>query len=79
MDAALETRWINQDLRLENGNDTGGGDGNGDGNGMVIMEMVMEMVREMETMEATTVSRADEADERSVLPRNEIQKMETEL
>ncbi|GKG15307.1 hypothetical protein Tco_0354907 [Tanacetum coccineum] len=33
VDAALETRRINQDLGLKNGNDNGGGDGNGYGNG----------------------------------------------
>ncbi|GJY81498.1 putative reverse transcriptase domain-containing protein [Tanacetum coccineum] len=33
VDAALETRRINQDLGLKNRNDNGGGDGNGNGNG----------------------------------------------
>ncbi|GJX11954.1 hypothetical protein Tco_0201813 [Tanacetum coccineum] len=33
VDAALETRRVNRDLKLGNGNDNGGGDGNGNGNG----------------------------------------------
>ncbi|GKD08132.1 hypothetical protein Tco_1187817, partial [Tanacetum coccineum] len=37
VDAALEARWVNQDLELgnrnRNGNDNGNGNGNGTGNG----------------------------------------------
>ncbi|GJR10972.1 putative reverse transcriptase domain-containing protein [Tanacetum coccineum] len=33
VDAALEARRVNQDLKLGNRNDNGGGDGNGNGNG----------------------------------------------
>ncbi|GKD71645.1 putative reverse transcriptase domain-containing protein, partial [Tanacetum coccineum] len=33
VDAALETRRVNRDLKLGNGNGNGGGDGNGNGNG----------------------------------------------
>ncbi|GJV15152.1 hypothetical protein Tco_1360475 [Tanacetum coccineum] len=33
VDAALETRRVNRDLELRNGNDNGGGDGNGNGTG----------------------------------------------
>ncbi|GKG12563.1 hypothetical protein Tco_0346800, partial [Tanacetum coccineum] len=33
VDAALEARRVNQDLKLRNMNDNGGGDGNGNGNG----------------------------------------------
>ncbi|GKF15487.1 hypothetical protein Tco_0056949, partial [Tanacetum coccineum] len=33
VDATLEARWVNRDLKLGNGNDNGGGDGNGNGNG----------------------------------------------
>ncbi|GJZ34343.1 putative reverse transcriptase domain-containing protein [Tanacetum coccineum] len=33
VDAALETRRVNRDLELENGNDNGGGNGNGNGTG----------------------------------------------
>ncbi|GJW96660.1 putative reverse transcriptase domain-containing protein [Tanacetum coccineum] len=33
VDAALEARRVNRDLKLGNGNDNGGGDGNGNGNG----------------------------------------------
>ncbi|GKC24973.1 putative reverse transcriptase domain-containing protein [Tanacetum coccineum] len=33
VDAALETRRVNRDLELENGNDNGGGDGNGNSTG----------------------------------------------
>ncbi|GJZ09433.1 hypothetical protein Tco_0543716 [Tanacetum coccineum] len=33
VDATLETRRVNRDLKLKNGNDNGGGDGNGNGNG----------------------------------------------
>ncbi|GKD33850.1 hypothetical protein Tco_1249359 [Tanacetum coccineum] len=33
VDAALETRRVNQDLKLRNGNNNGGGDGNGNGTG----------------------------------------------
>ncbi|GJY99663.1 hypothetical protein Tco_0517093, partial [Tanacetum coccineum] len=33
VDAALETRRVNRDLKLVNGNDNGGGDGNGNGTG----------------------------------------------
>ncbi|GJY79054.1 putative reverse transcriptase domain-containing protein [Tanacetum coccineum] len=33
VDAALEALWVNQDLKLGNGNENGNGDGNGNGNG----------------------------------------------
>ncbi|GKB55381.1 hypothetical protein Tco_0906134 [Tanacetum coccineum] len=33
VDAALEARRVNRDLKFGNGNDNGGGDGNGNGNG----------------------------------------------
>ncbi|GKC16383.1 putative reverse transcriptase domain-containing protein, partial [Tanacetum coccineum] len=32
VDSALEARWVNRDLELENRNDNGGGGGNGNGN-----------------------------------------------
>ncbi|GKG35721.1 hypothetical protein Tco_0440875, partial [Tanacetum coccineum] len=38
VDAALEARWVNQDLKIGNRNDNRGGDGNGNGDKPVARE-----------------------------------------
>ncbi|GJY23982.1 putative reverse transcriptase domain-containing protein [Tanacetum coccineum] len=96
VDAALEARRVNQDLKLENGNGNGNGNGTGNGNnggnnGDVLKEQKVWLVlirwsEKMETMfhinnclKRYQVKELLKLMTKVYYPRNEIQKMETEL